>query len=168
VNDRFNFFTFTNANSVGSTQLYRIVLRSLSGQVNVAFNIITLADTDRDGLPDVWETQFGFDPANAADRNLDFDGDGLSNWQEYTAGTDPTNSASFLRVSVAAVANQAVISFGASSNKTYTIQFSDRISTGQWAKLADVLARPNNRVETIIDPAWTTNRFYRAVTPRQP
>ena len=32
----------------------------------------------------------------------------------------------------------------------------------------DVLAVSTNRLERIPDPASTTNRFYRLVTPRQP
>jgi len=31
-----------------------------------------------------------------------------------------------------------------------------------------VFARSNNRVEIIVDPAWISNRIYRAATPRQP
>ena len=37
-----------------------------------------------------------------------------------------------------------------------------------WSGLADVTARPTNRVESLFDPDFTTNRFYRVATPRQP
>jgi hypothetical protein len=40
-------------------------------------------DTDRDGMPDAWETANGLDPNNAADRNADADGDGYTNLEEY-------------------------------------------------------------------------------------
>ncbi|PUA28724.1 MAG: pectate lyase [Cellvibrio sp. 79] len=40
-------------------------------------------DTDRDGMPDVWETQNGFNPNSAADAMLDKDGDGWVNLEEY-------------------------------------------------------------------------------------
>jgi len=66
------------------------------------------------------------------------------------------------------VLGQATLNLNAVSNKTYTIQYIDQPGTGQWFKLGDIFARTNNRVETLIDPGWTTNRFYRAVTPRQP
>jgi len=92
----------------------------------------------------------------------------MSNWGEYIAGTDPTNSLSYLGVSLAAGPASAVVSFGAMSNRTYTVQFTDDLGLGLWSKLADVLALPNNRVETIPDPSYTSNRFYRAVTPRVP
>jgi sugar lactone lactonase YvrE len=46
-------------------------------------------DLDRDGMPNEWESQNGFDPTNPNDANQDADGDGLTNLQEYQKGTDP-------------------------------------------------------------------------------
>jgi hypothetical protein len=40
-------------------------------------------DTDRDGMPDAWETKRGLSPSNAADGNSDDDGDGYTNLEEY-------------------------------------------------------------------------------------
>ncbi len=39
-------------------------------------------DTDKDGMPDAWETMHGLNPA-VADNNGDFDGDGYTNLEEY-------------------------------------------------------------------------------------
>lgn len=47
------------------------------------------ADSDKDGLPDDWETRFGLDPRNPADALLDTDKDGYTNIEEYLNGTDP-------------------------------------------------------------------------------
>jgi hypothetical protein len=48
------------------------------------------ADSDKDGMPDDWETHyFGNLTQGAAD---DFDKDGMTNLQEYTLGTDPTKA----------------------------------------------------------------------------
>jgi pectate lyase len=44
------------------------------------------ADTDRDGMPDVWETAHGFNP-NVADNNGDADGDGYTNLEEFLNGS---------------------------------------------------------------------------------
>ena len=40
-------------------------------------------DSDRDGMPDDWETQRGLNPANPADSATDCDGDGYTNIEEY-------------------------------------------------------------------------------------
>ena len=47
-------------------------------------------DDDGDGMPDSFETEFGFDPLDPADASLDVDNDGFTNLQEFTNGTDPT------------------------------------------------------------------------------
>lgn len=46
-------------------------------------------DQDRDGMPDVWETQHRLDPAAAADCWADPDQDGYGNLEEILNGTDP-------------------------------------------------------------------------------
>jgi hypothetical protein len=46
-------------------------------------------DSDGDGMSDVFEQVYGFDPANPADGAADRDGDGLSNLEEYLARTNP-------------------------------------------------------------------------------
>ncbi len=40
-------------------------------------------DTDRDGMPDAWETANGLNPNDATDRNGDADRDGYTNLEEY-------------------------------------------------------------------------------------
>lgn len=47
-------------------------------------------DSDGDGMPDAWETQYGLNPYDATDAAFDSDGDGVSNLNEYLNGTDPT------------------------------------------------------------------------------
>ena len=168
VYERTNFLTFTTTNVPGSVRC-RVVLRTMAGAAaSLYVTITTLADSDSDGLPDVWETAYGLESGSAADRDLDRDGDGMTNWQEYLAGTDPTNAQSYLKVDLTATANQPTITFGAVSNLTYTVEYTDQLEGNQWRKLVDVPARSDNHVETVVDPGWTTNRFYRLATPRQP
>lgn len=52
------------------------------------------ADSDGDGMPDVWERKYSLNPHDAADADLDPDGDGFSNLQEYKDGSDPTDAKS--------------------------------------------------------------------------
>jgi hypothetical protein len=56
------------------------------------------ADTDTDGLPDLWERLYGLNPTSAIDASLDSDGDGHNALTEYTGRTDPRNSQSVHRI----------------------------------------------------------------------
>jgi hypothetical protein len=49
------------------------------------------ADSDHDGMPDVWEQVYAFNP-NAQDGSADKDGDGYTNVEEYFNGTNPGDS----------------------------------------------------------------------------
>lgn len=44
-------------------------------------------DSDRDGMPDAWETAKGLNPNNAADARLDSNGNGYSNLEEFLNGS---------------------------------------------------------------------------------
>jgi len=52
-------------------------------------------DTDNDGMPDEWETQYGLDPNDSTDAQKDLDRDSYSNLDEYAGGSDPKDSNSF-------------------------------------------------------------------------
>ena len=43
-------------------------------------------DTDRDGMPDAWEREHGFDPTDVTDGAADRDGDGYTNLEHYLNG----------------------------------------------------------------------------------
>lgn len=47
-------------------------------------------DLDNDGLPNQWEWEYGLDPQNPTDAELDQDGDGATNRQEFEHGANPT------------------------------------------------------------------------------
>ena len=57
-----------------------------------------LADTDTDGLPDLWERLYGLNPTDSADASLDSDGDGHNALAEYTCRTHPGNPQSVHRI----------------------------------------------------------------------
>lgn len=48
-----------------------------------------VSDSDGDGIPDWWETQYGIDPFAPENALADSDGDGVSDLQEYLDGTNP-------------------------------------------------------------------------------
>jgi hypothetical protein len=145
----------------------RIVITNaahLSPGINTTFTVTVLADSDGDGLSDVWEQTY-FGSSLGADRDADSDGDGLLNWQEQQAGTDPTSDASYLRVDSIAATGLTTLTFSAISNRTYTVEFSDSLSPGGWAPLTLVPARATNWNAVVQDAALSTNRFYRLLTP---
>lgn len=169
---RIDFFSFT-ATNVPQTNQYRVVVKNaantLPGYPTPTAAVVTVADTDGDGLPDDWETANGLNPVSPADAALDTDGDGLSALAEYKAGTDPVNPASHLRVDLSTPGGSPIVSFGAISNRTYTVEYVDDLGDGLaingWQVLAAIPARTTNRTERVPDPGYSTNRFYRATTP---
>jgi hypothetical protein len=50
---------------------------------------IAAPDTDRDGMPDAWETEQGLDPNDASDRNDDRNADGYTNLEDYLESRVP-------------------------------------------------------------------------------
>jgi hypothetical protein len=176
-NFRSNFLTLNSTaagllltnNLLASNYVMRLVVYNDANNapgVLVAFTNTVLADLDRDGIADVYEESIGLSTNNPADADGDLDLDAMSNRDEFLAGTDPTNRLSYLKIEQGPDA--ATLRMAAVSNRTYTVQFRDRVAAGVWHRLGDIVARPFNRVETFIDPDWTTNRFYRVVLPRQP
>jgi predicted amidohydrolase len=175
-NQRTCFFTLANV-QINQGGQYRLYITNAASPnwtaISTTFNLTVLADTDTDGLPDLWETQYGLDPANAEDAVIDGDADGLTNGQEYTAGTDPTNALSYLKVDTITLAegsSTTMLRFFAVSNKTYTVQYRNSLDDGGWNRLVDVVALSSNRLVEISDPGMVTaaQRFYRLVTPRVP
>jgi hypothetical protein len=85
-------------------------------------------------------------------------------------GTVPTNAASAFRLDTARSGDGPVtVSFDASANRTYTVEWTSAVSGDRWQKLTDIVAQAVDRRETVADTASGDGvRFYRVVTPRQP
>src|SRR4051812_35652936 len=87
-----------------------------------------------------------------------------NSWRALT----PQDASSFLKIDRIAVLPPVVMCFGAISNRTYTIQYSEYSVGDPWHNLADLVSQPTNGVELIYDVETETNRFCRVVTPRVP
>ena len=77
------------------------------------------ADSDGDGLPDWWESQY----PSAGNANADTDGDGLINLREYIAGTNPEDAdSSFEFVTVIEeIPGVMLIQWSSVPGKSYTL-----------------------------------------------
>jgi YVTN family beta-propeller protein len=178
TNERFVFLTFPNVQPTNVGPYFRIVVtNSASAPLGTSSDPVTitvLADSDNDGLPDLWEAAHGLNTNDPVDAQLDSDLDRQSNWQEYIAGTDPFDPRSNLRIESLILGGQThdelLLSFEAVSNRTYTVQIRDRFDSGPWTRWKDLVAYPTNRFVTLTNPlpAGTGSRAYRLVTPRAP
>jgi hypothetical protein len=81
-----------NVQYIGFLDEVAIYDRALTAaEVRLHSQAVLGADTDGDGMPDVYELNNGFNPNDPSDANQDADNDGLTNLQEYQLGTDPHN-----------------------------------------------------------------------------
>lgn len=86
---------FTAASGFSGSTNVRFTASAVSGdfEFNAIHGSILIlsadADSDEDGMPDVWEVDHNLDPEDASDASLDDDNDGLTNLEEHSLGTDP-------------------------------------------------------------------------------
>lgn len=150
---------------------YSVAISNVSGinLISISAPLAVLSDADRDGMADEWESQFGFNPADASDALLDSDGDGVLNRDEYAAGSDPKKASSVLRFDAAEIlGSDLVLRFQAVSNRTFTVRYRDGVG-GEWKRLIDfpaAAASVQREVRDAVRPE--SNRYYRIVTPSDP
>ena len=130
--------------------------------------IVVLADRDRDGMPDAWETGWGLNPEDARDAAIDGDQDGMSNVEEFVAGTDPTDSQSFLSARLEWQNSAMGVGFLAVSNRAYSVQYREELDTKPWANVGDIQSQATQRSVFLPVPNPGKHSYYRIVTPPQP
>jgi hypothetical protein len=130
--------------------------------------LLASADTDGDGMPDVWEIQFGTNPL-VPDADQDPDGDGLTNLEEYLSGTDPLSAQSALKLTaVVSAPGSLALSFLAVSNRSYSVVYRTSLSDPIWLNLTNVVVQPTNCLISIPQSPLGATRYYRLVTPALP
>ena len=127
-------------------------------------------DSDLDGLPDAWEADHGFDPANPLDASADADADSQSNLAEYLAGTDPQDPEDVLELSIELDDGLQRLWFRAQPGRSYSVQYCDDLTWGVWLRIADVFPAEEVRDIAVEVEEWPDEeqRLYRVVLPAQP
>ena len=77
------------------TYLIEFIATDMAGNSVIIQSLVTVtpdADTDMDGMSDIWESENGLNPRDPHDAENDNDSDGLTNLQEYKLGTNPNDS----------------------------------------------------------------------------
>lgn len=91
----------------------------------------TELDSDKDGLPDAWETRHQLDPEVAFGLDGpdgDIDHDGISNLGEYLSDTDPRDPTSALRLVATPISgNKVRLTWHAVPGRTYSLLVADRL-----------------------------------------
>ena len=147
---------------------YRVRVTNSFSNVTSNSAALTITDTDGDGIPNYWESQYGLSTSVA--NNGDTDGDGSSDKSEFLAGTHPVSPTS--RPVASVVKNTPgsgfKISFTAQNNRAYTIQYKNVLTNSTWTTLVQVPAAYGVRTIEEVDPAvGQPKRFYRVITPQQ-
>ena len=124
---------------------------------------VTSNDTDGDGLPDAWETQFGLNPNLAADALTDLDGDGLSNEEEFQAGTDPADDQSQFRIIKIQTSNLGgiQIEWDSVDGKVYSVERSTNLFFGFQAIASEIDGAAPKNVFIDLDATGAGPFFYR-------
>ena len=128
-------------------------------------NLLNIVDTNANGLPDWWETDY-FD-AIGVNPNTDTDGDGMTNLQEYLAGTHPKNPASRLAITQTAFIPNGInrdfrLTFPSATGITYRVEFNDTLALNSWITLGADLTGNGTDLQATDQAASThSRRFYR-------
>ena len=126
--------------------------------------MLSIRDTDRDGLPDEWELRhFGSLNGPRGGPEDDPDEDGRTNLQEYFSGTDPLDRSNVLRITRVELRGGAIrLRFATVLGKQYRVEKADQLAPNRWTILADEIVGTGGVVEVKDSSAGLLEtRFYR-------
>ena len=109
---------------------------------------LILGDSDEDGLPNLWEDQYGLNPNDPADAAQDTDNDGHTNLEELLAGTSPNDADSVLSLGLSENRDTLTAVFEAQTGRTYVLWSTDDVAGGEWIKVQEF--PPQDGKRTII------------------
>lgn len=138
--------------SAGEDPSRRIVI----GEIELIGDCV--ADVDRDGLPDEWESRYFGNPTNAAP-DADSDGDGQSNWEHFLSGTEPINAADFFRIHDFSAVTASVIRLSVITNRLYRLWRAASL-TGMWTTVTGVMPSAEGSW-SLSEADWYSSQFYR-------
>jgi hypothetical protein len=122
-----------------------------------------VTDTDGDGLPDAWETQY-FGSNTAASPTDDADGDGFNNLQEFLLGTHPRNSGSTFGITtLQRTGSQLDVTWSAVPGKVYQLQSCPTLDAGWTNAGVPVVAQPGDTQLTRTVSSSGPNFFVRVI-----
>lgn len=151
---------------------------TLSDSENVRMRVDETSDSDGDGLPDVWERLYAFDPNNGTGRHGpdgDDDADGRPNLDEFLANLNPlvADADRFPKLTISpnpGWPGEWRLQFPSIPNRRYSIRYTqDLHQWSLWNGSLDTTGQPANPQNTWIDNGWSTtthpatvpSRFYR-------
>ena len=136
---------------------------SAGSATNLGDCLMAAVDSNGNGLPDAWETQY-FGPGTNVETGADADGDGYNNYVEYRLGTDPTNAWSLLAVDDAIEATNGFfhLEWVVAPGRIYAVSRTPMLDEEAWSVVYGPVEATNgqNRMQ------WSntdegTNYFYR-------
>jgi len=119
-------------------------------------------DSDGDGMPDWWESEFGLDYLSADGNDgadADPDGDGLSNIAEYLSNSNPLDGNSPLLLNFTMDNNNILhLYFKAFPMRTYSVLYSTNLNATIWNTYLDIPS-VNEQQNIMIDIPKQDNEF---------
>ena len=124
--------------------------------------VLSDGDADGDGIPDVFELEYGLDPLDPSDATLDSSGNGLTNLQSYIAGIDPLDPLGAFRVSNVVVSdNEFKISVEGKAGRIYKLYRSETLAPGSWLSIDTIGPLAIDQPVEFEDPDRFDRAFYR-------